>query len=396
MMNPNIPQLPHWLNLTFAAAVEPRNRHQYGDPPKAVPAGLWSTAPPTPQPPENQKPVTMPKLIWPEQLRWKRDGRIDMKSFDMPFVLKKLLEWRHDHPDMIDIAGPPDAGDGNFDGDGAPKRRKAEATELVEKNNVRPYRLRRWHVVEQKFPQPPHGIEGAAEHARILRKARKTLRKELAAAAGGTDGAAAAAGVAAGAPFAIGGEDFRLRSPSGSVSSMCGRLVPPERLGTSPGTGYSGSPRSLGRSSTLSQFARPFKDKEPYVGVKAQPSLAAGAYAGVKTWGGSSSGVPGGVIVGDGGSGSRGGGGASTSGGGRVADSEALTVMKAPTVPRRGCAEKAAAAAANKKEKKKAWPEYERKTMGDEAFALFVPKWREYDNSVDQVRFNIYIYIYDC
>lgn len=365
------------MNLTFAAAVDPRNRHQDGEGPQAVPAGLLSTTPPAPEPPRNQRPVTMPKLIWPEQLRWKPNGTIDMKSLDMPFVLKKLLEWRHDHPDMIDIAGPPDP----EDDDDALERRKAEATKWDENNKVRPYRLRKWHAVEQKFPQPPHGIEGAAEHARVLRKARKKLRKELAAAAAagaGTDGAAAL--------FAIGGDDFRLKSPSGSVSSMCGRLVPPEvPLGTSPGTVYSGSPRSLGRMSTLSQFARPFKDKDPYVGVAAQPSLKIsprGAYVGVKPFGGIGvTGTPGGVgDSGGGGSGSGGwgGGGAITSVSGGVAEAEAVATMKPPSVLRGGETEKAA--------RRKAWPEDEREKMGDEAFALFVPKWRGYDNSVDQVR----------
>lgn len=291
--------------------MEPRNRHQYGEAPKEVSAGLQSTAPPTPQPPKKQRPVTMPKLIWPEQLRWKPNGAIDMKSLDMPFVLKKLLEWRHDHPDMIDIAGPPDPEEDNLDDEDALERRKAEAAKWDDENKVRPYRLRKWHVVEKKFPQPPHGIEGAAEHARILRKARRTLRKELAAVvAAGADGAAP--------PFAIGGDDCRLRSPSGSTSSMCGRLVPPELLlGTSPGAGYIASPRSFGR---LSQAARPFQDKNPFVGQPPQPSLR-------------------------------------------------------PS-PRGACPEV---------RRKKPWPEYERKTMGDEAFALFVPKWREYDNSVDQV-----------
>ncbi|CAN0431711.1 unnamed protein product, partial [Ectocarpus sp. 12 AP-2014] len=144
-------ELPHWMNLTFAAAAEPRNRHRYGDPPKPPPEGLASTAPPVADPPGTKRPVTMPKIIWPEQLRWKSNGKIDMRSLDMPFLLKKLLDWRQDHPDVIDIARPPDPDDMDLADDGQLERRKAEAKRWDDENNVRPYRLRKWHAVEDKF-----------------------------------------------------------------------------------------------------------------------------------------------------------------------------------------------------------------------------------------------------
>lgn len=406
------------MNLTFAAAAEPRNRHRYYESPRAVPAGLASTTPPPPRPPETQRPLTMPKLIWPEQLRWQPDGKIDMKSLEIPFVLKKLLEWRHDHPDIIDITGPADPSDEKPVDEKELERWKAEAQRWDEENDVRPYRLRKWHVVEDKFPQPPHGIEGAAEHARILRKARKKLREELAAAAAAAAAAASApGGTVDPPPFTPGGgsgDDFRLRSPSGSASSMSGRPLPPELfLGTSPGTAaYVGSPRSLGRLSTLPKIGRPFADKDSYVGVAAQPSLRSsprGAYGGgggrswgiggsgsggggdrgdcsgsagsgmglaVKAWGGGGGSAQGGM---DNGSGSRGGARGSTpvaaAGGGSA---EAGSTAKPSPVPRDGVTEKVA-------KKKKAKPEFESKTMSDEAFALYVPKWKEYDNRVDQV-----------
>lgn len=385
------------MNLTFAAAAEPRTRHRYGDPPKAVSEGLASTTPPVAKPPDTRRPVTMPKIIWPEQLRWKSNGRIDMKSLDMPFLLKKLLEWRQDHPDVIDIAGPPDPDDEDLDDDGQLERRKAEAKRWDDENNVRPYRLRKWHAVEYQFPQPPHGIEGAAEHARILRKARKKLRLQLSA-----TGAAAVESAAlipeGGGGGGGGGGDRRQRSPAGSSSSV-GRLLPPEMLlSSSPGAAaYVGSPRSLGR---LFQQARPFPDKNSDVAVVAQPSLigsprgpksgagSAGSSrgAGAKLWEAGSSSASGGL--GDSGSGSGSGSspgglvpathtGAATISGrsGGAEPGVPPTKMKPPTVSREGGGGKD-------------WAGCERKVMGEEAFALFVPKWREHDNSVDRVRYD--------
>ncbi|CAM9486869.1 unnamed protein product, partial [Ectocarpus sp. 4 AP-2014] len=392
------------MNLTFAAAAEPRNRHRYGEPPKAPPEGLASTAPPVAKPPGTKRPVTMPKIIWPEQLRWKSNGKIDMRSLDMPFLLKKLLDWRQDHPDVIDITGPPDPYDKDLADDGQLERRKAEAKRWDDENNVRPYRLREWHAVETKFPQPPHGIEGAAEHARILRKDRKKLRRQLSAAVesaallpesgGGSGGGGGGGG---------GGDDRRQRSPAGSFSST-GRLLPPEMLlSSSPGAAaYVGSPRSLGR---LCQLARPFPDKNNVVAVVAQPSLIAsprggmlggigGSTGGVgdgrggsgnsggaaaKLWGTGSSGASGGI--GDNGSGSGGSpgglvpathpGAATISGGAGGAAPGVPTKSKPPPVPREGGGEKD-------------WTSCERKVMGEKVFALFLPKWREHDNSVDQ------------
>lgn len=360
----------------------------------------------------------MPKLIWPEQLRWQADGRIDMGSLDMPFVLRKLLEWRHDHPDMIDIAGDPGPEDGNLDDDEELERRKAEAQRWDEENDARPYRLRQWHVVEQKFPQPPHGIEGAAEHARVLRKARK---KELA--------AEAAAAAAAPPPSAHGGgaDDVRLRSPSGSASSVSGRPLPPELelvLGTSPGAiAYVGSPRSLGRLSTLPKIGRPFADKDGYVGVAAQPSLRSsprsaygsggGGGGGGKPWGigssgssasggGAGSGAGSGIKAWGSGGGTAqwgmdsGGGSGGNAGGstpvaaatcGRGGGAKTGSMAKPPAAPRDGVRKKAA------KRKQKARPEFERNTMDDEAFELYVPKWKEYDNNVDQVSVGVVVVV---
>lgn len=360
-----------------------------------MPAGLASTTPPAPRPPETQKPLTMPKLLWPEQLRWRADGRIDMKSLDMPFVLRKLLEWRDDHPDIIDIAGPPDPEDKNLEdeNEGELLRRKAEAREWDEENDVRPYRLREWHAVEQKFPQPPHGIEGAAEHARILKKARKRLREELAAAAAvAAAAAAAAAGTATRAPSTPGSDDFRLRSPCGSASSMSGRALPPELLlGTSPGAAYVGSPRSLGRLSTLPKMGRPFADKDSYVGVTAQPSLRSsprGAYG--SGGGGSGAGRSWGIVGSSGSSGGSGRGDRGDGNGGSTGRSTPVAAAAAVAGSRGGGGgdgTEAGSVPEKAAKKKKARPEYERTTMSDKAFALYVPKWKEYDNSVDQVTF---------
>lgn len=396
------PKLPHWMNLTFAAAAEPRNRHRYGEPPKAPHEGLASTAPPVAKPPGTKRPVTMPKIIWPEQLRWKSNGKIDMRSLDMPFLLKKLLDWRRDHPDVIDIAGPPDPDDIDLADDGQLERRKAEAKRWDDENNVRPYRLRKWHAVETKFPQPPHGIEGAAEHARILRKDRKKLRRQLSAAVESTALLPESGGGGGG------GDDRRQRSPAGSSSST-GRLLPLEMLlSSSPGAAaYVGSPRSLGR---LCQLARPFPDKNNVVAVVAQPSLI-GSPRGTKPWGiggsaggvgdgrGGSGGNSGGAAAklwgtgsssasggledsGSGSGGSPGGlvrathpGAATISGGAGGAEPGVPTKSNPPRVPREGGGEKN-------------WTACERKVMGEKAFALFLPKWREHDNSVDQVRYD--------
>ena len=410
--------------MTFAAAAEPRNRQRYDESPKTVPAGLASTTPPAPQPPGTPRPLTMPKLMWPEQLRWKANGRIDMGSLDVPFVLQRLLEWPgRDHPDVIDIAGPPDPEDENLDDEGGLERRKAEARRWDEENDVRPYRLRKWHVVEQRFPQPPHGIEGAAEHARIQRRARRARRKELAAAAAAAAAGGGGGGGGGGSVNTPGSADERrLRSPSGSASSVSGRPLPPELfLGTSPGAAaYIGSPRSLGRLSTLPRFGRPFADKDSYVGVVAQPSLRKGSPRGPPAgtagqWGGSggggggesgggsgSGGTLGGLVIkpwgGGGGSGSSisgvGQGGIGDSGrsigdsGRGIGDSGSGSAGSAGAVTPVAVSEGEGPAGGSEKAvetKKKARPEFERKTMGDEAFALFVPKWKEYDRRVDQV-----------
>lgn len=392
------PQLPHWMNLTFAAAAKPRNRSRNGEPPTAHPAGLASTTPPNPQPPETQRPVTMPKLIWAEQLRWKPDGRIDVASLNVPFVLKRLLEWREDHPDIIDIAGPPDPEDEHLSDEDGLERRKAEANKWDEENTggraAGRYRLQKWHAVEHMFPQPPHGIEGAAQHARVLRNARKKLRKQVASAAAAV--AAAAAGTGGAPPSTPGESSFlverrHMRSPSGSVSSASGRIPPELVLGTSPASaGYVGSPRSFGRTLTLSQVSRPFPDRDNYVGVAPQPSLKRSPRAGgYQPWGGggSSGSVSG---IGEYGSGSGSGGsayglapgtpvpagaGEGGGGGGGVKAGESAA-KRAERKQKKAAAKKA----------KSSWPEYERKTMDDEDFAEFLPKWEEYDKSVDRVR----------
>ena len=337
-------QVPHFMNLTFAAAAKPRALRDASkfDAPKAPRRGLSSTPQEYPRATCIDKPVPMPKLVWPRPFRRKTDGSIDIDTLCIPRILAVIVG--HEDTSAIDITDDHDVETLWGDGNPEEKTRRGKTEEGLEKSAS--FALKRWHTAEEMYPQPPLGMEGAAEFARSLADSRLVPP--------------ASAPVADAAIPPLTPHGRRAKSPTGSSCSLAGRHTS-EGLGTSPGTGYVGSPRSVGRS-TLSQLARPWPDKDNYVGVSAQPTLRGsprGYPTGGKAWGfGGSSG----------GSGSGGSGG--SGGGSTPVASSAPDTLK--------CVARGATGGMS-------YPEFERKKMTDEVWRLMEPKFDEYDEQVDQV-----------
>lgn len=334
------------MNLTFAAAAKPRKLRDVSkfDAPKAPPRGLSSTPPEHPRATCIDKPVSMPKLVWPRPFSRKSDGSIDIDTLCIPRILGVIVG--HEKTGAIDITDDRDPETPWVSGNTEEATPASKAEEGLEQTN--PFALKRWHTAEEMYPQPPPGMEGAAEFARRLADSRALSP------------APAPAADAAIPPLTPHGR--RTKSPTGSSTSLAGRHTS-DLLGTSPGTGYIGSPRSVGRS-TLSQLARPWPDKDSYVGVSAQPTLRGsprGYPAGGKVWGFAGS------------SGGSGSGGSCGSGGGS-------TPVAPAAIDTSNSAGKGAADGMS-------YPEFERKKMTDEVWRLMEPMYDKYDEQVDQVGF---------
>ena len=334
------------MNLTFAAAAKPRKLRDVSkfDFPKATPQGLSSTPPEHPRATCIDKPVSMPKLMWPRPFIRKSDGSIDVDTLCIPKILAVIVG--HEKTGAIDITDDRDLETPWGNANTEEKTRASKAEGGLEQ--TKPFALKRWHTAEEMYPQPPPGMEGAAEFARRLADSRVVSP------------APTPTADAAIPPLTPHGR--RTKSPTGSSPSLAARHTS-DGLGTPPGAGYVGSPRSLGRS-TLSQLARPWPDKDSYVGVSAQPTLRGsprGYPAGGKVWGFSGS---------SGGSGSGGSGG---SGGGST-----------PVAPAAIDTSKSAGKGITDG---MSYPEFERKKMTDEVWRLMEPKYDEYDEQVDQVGF---------
>lgn len=323
------------MNLTFAAGSRPQS-----GPPKGTPAGLASTAPPEPTHAGVNKPMVMPRMVWPAQVSFHPDGTLDMDTLYMSKTLRVIVGLEKADSDLAGLPGAVGRETGGGGGGGGDSKR-----EIVNKASVSG--VRPWHIVEEMYPQPPHGIEGAAEFARRLAEARAPplpvglplqLPLSLPLPPSTVDVPVATP------PFAPAGR--RLKSPTGSYASSTGRFTS-DTLGTSPSVGYAGSPRSLGRS-TLSQIARPWPDRDNYVGAMAQPTLR-GSPRGCKGSGNS------GVVEESG----------STPGGGEGLKSGPRCGMGGPEVFRA----------------------YSDKKISEEEFQLWLPKFQEYDANVDKVRF---------
>lgn len=334
------------MNLTFAAAAKPRALRDASkfDTPKVPRRGLSSTPAEYPRTICIDKPVPMPKLLWPRPFHRKADGSMDMSTLCIPRILAVIVG--HENSGAIDITDDRELetpwGTGSSD-----EKTRASKTEGG-RGETKPFVLKRWHTAEEMYPQPPLGMEGAAEFARRLAESRAV--------------SPAPAPVADAAIPPLTPHGRRAKSPTGSSPSLAGRHTS-EVLGTSPGGGYVGSPRSVGRS-TLSQLARPWPDKDSYVGVSAQPTLRGsprGYTAGGKPWG----------FGGTNGGSSSGGGSGSGGGSTPVAPSAVDTSKSVVGGATNGVS----------------YPEFESKKMTDQVWKLMEPKFDEYDEQVDQVGF---------
>lgn len=331
------------MNLTFAAGSRPQS-----GPPKGTPAGLASTAPPEPAHAGVNKPMPMPRMVWPAQVSFHPDGTLDMDTLYMSKTLRVIVGLEKADSDLACLPGAEGSGVREAEGDGGGRGgdSKRGIVDEASVSGVRP-----WHIVEEMYPQPPHGIDGAAEFARRLAEARAPpsptglplqLPLSLPLPPSTVDVPVATP------PFTPVGR--RIKSPTGSYASSTGRFTS-DTMGTSPSVGYAGSPRSLGRS-TLSQIARPWPDRDNFVGPTAQPTLR-GSPRGYD---------PVGKGSGNSGVGEESG---STPGGGEGLKSGPRCGMGGAEVFRA----------------------YSDKKISEEEFQLWVPKFREYDAQVDKVRF---------
>lgn len=248
-------QVPHWCNLTFAAASRPRRAPDASN--KSAPSGLASTDPPAGEGANavGDKPVYMPRLVDPGPFTRNLDGSIDMRSLCMPTVLAVLTG--HKAVGKVGEQPAPSGGDNNDDDDDNDERDDQERP---------PFHLEPWSVVERMYPQPEPGPEGAFEVARRLAALRARLK-----ASSSPPPSLPSDPTPPVDPCATSHAERRVTSPTRVVASG---LMTPETLGTSPGAAYCGSPRSLGRQTTVIQHvSRPWPDKDSFVGATAQPTL---------------------------------------------------------------------------------------------------------------------------